>query len=642
MEEFKNQEIKNEEKAAEAVEPPGAPPVRKSFFLSLSEKLSSSVLLKWLIIGLLPVLVLLRYPVDRIDYDLWWQMAHGKYYLAHHTLSMDLSVFSWTPTDPTWLYNTCLGSIAVYGFYSVMGGFGLWLFQWLIFGGVFLSFYCFLRLIQQRLSVNSATIIAAIAIACSISCRYYKPELFSALLFSWTLFLFFYVKLKRKPYLFYMYPFIFVLWVNLHGAFIMGLAFLGMAFVGELLNKFFFTRESFTVPELIHLAVAGLLSGAATLINPYGLDYLVSLFPMAMNALGAQSYSGPYDRFVLAYAGLWPYLKTMDLNIFHVGMTAWLLTLMLLSIVCLSVYELIKKRTMDFTLLIVSAALYWKGMDTSRTSYYLPIAFFFLFYYLLICRLRLFDFGRKVAEFSLSAVVGFAVLVSYFNVRYATDNQWFGQGLDEFVPVKEVEFLKKYKLEGPIFNDYVVGGYLVWHLYPDYKVFIDPRGGLYRNQVFPEYMDFTMKRVTREDINHFREKYPFKIVFLHYRQMTLIFDFLQAGDDWRLLYFEKNAAILIHKSLLSIVQTEAGNVNLSPLRFARVKTPDVLINVFNFYVRLNPAAGRYIHDIFKKNVSDHYIMKPLILSAMDQDIQLREKQLAEKNKWLEPSSVGGK
>jgi len=203
--------------------------------------------------------------------------------------------------------------------------------------------------------------------------------------------------------------------------------------------------------------------------------------------------------------------------------------------------------------------------------------------------------------------------------------------------VKEVAFLKKYKIEGPIFNDYVIGGYLMWNLYPDYKVFIDPRCSPYIKQVIPDYLEFTTKRVNIEDIRSFREKYPFKLVILHYRQMALIFDFLKAeGDEWRLLYFEKNAAILMHKSLLPLIKSEIGSVNLSPLRFSRVKNPDVLINVFNFYVRLNPEAGRYIYGVFKNNVSDFYKFKQEMLSAMDFDIKNREKELQYKKMWLSP------
>jgi hypothetical protein len=156
-------------------------------------------------------------------------------------------------------------------------------------------------------------------------------------------------------------------------------------------------------------------------------------------------------------------------------------------------------------------------------------------------------------------------------------------------------------------------------------------------QVFPDYIEFTTNHVTIDDIRSFREKYPFKIVFLHYRQINLIFDFLKSGDgEWRLLYFEKNAAILIHKSLLSIIKSEAGNVNLSPMRFSHVRDPNVLTNVFHFYVRLNPKAGRYIYDVFKKNVSDYYKFKPEILNAMSFEIKLKEKELQNKTTWLSP------
>jgi hypothetical protein len=607
-------------------------PSKISSFFAFSEKLASSGYLRWLMIALLPVLILLRYPVDRVDYDLWWHMALGKYYIVHHTLIMDHSVFSWTPTDPTWIYNTCLGSIAIYLFYNFMGGFGLWLFQWLVFLGVFFSFYLFLRLVRQRLDVTGVTIIAAIGIACYIICRLYKPELFSTLLFCWMVFIFFCVKITRRKFLFYFYPLIFAFWVNLHGAFVVGLAFLALAFIGELLNRIFFPKESFTTEELFHFAIACVLSGAATLLNPYGIDYLLNTY----SDLTSNVYTGLQNKYLLAYFRLWHYLKDMSIAFFNVGLTAWIMTLMISVIFSLSIYELIKKRSCDFAVLIVSFALYWKGMETSRASYFFPLAFFFSFFYLLIHRLKLKNILGKATIFSLLVFIFFFVSVSYFTVRYGADNKWFGAGLDSFVPVKEVAFLKKYKLEGPIFNDYVIGGYLMWALYPDYKVFIDPRFGPYRKEVFSDYMEFTLKPVNSEDIQRFTKKYPFKIVILHYRQIALIFDFLKAGDKWRLLYFEKNAAILIHKSLLSATSSEMGNVNLSPVHFREVKNPEVLLNVFNFYVRLDPKAGRYIYDIYKKNISDYYKAKQDVLQFMDINIRHKEQQLQSNAKWLSP------
>jgi hypothetical protein len=153
------------------------------------------------------------------------------------------------------------------------------------------------------------------------------------------------------------------------------------------------------------------------------------------------------------------------------------------------------------------------------------------------------------------------------------------------------------------------------------------------NQVFRDYMEFTTKHVNIDDIRRFREKYPFKIVILHYLQIALIIDFLQAGEnEWRLVYFDKNAAILIHKSLFPIIQSKMRNVDLSPLRFREFKNPQRLLYVFDFYVRMDPKAGRYIYNVFKKNVSDFNKQKPEALNKMDIEIRLRETELREKAK----------
>ncbi|MGD0280657.1 MAG: hypothetical protein ABSC11_15325, partial [Smithella sp.] len=448
-------------------------------------------------------------------------------------------------------------------------------------------------------------------------------------------FVFFCVKITRRKFLFYLYPLIFAFWVNLHGAFVMGLAFLALAFTGEILNRIFFSRESFTTGELVHLGVVCVLSGAATLLNPYGIKYLLSIY------LGVIS-PGPYDKFILAYASLWPALKNTTISFFNDGLTAWIMTVMILTVFSLSIHEFVKKRSCDFALLIVSLALYCKGMEIGRASYFFPIAFFFIFFYLLIHRLILKNFPGRITIFSLLIFLFFFISTPYLNLRYAADNKWFGAGLDSFAPVKEVAFLKKYHPEGPIFNDYVIGGYLVWALYPDYNVFIDPRGGLYATQVFPDYMEFTTKHVTIDDIHRFTKKYPFKVAIIHYRNLSLIFDFLSAGDEWHLLYFEKHAAILIHKSLLPAIQSEMSkeikdqknffDILNNPLRFRDVKDPEVLINVFNFYVKMNPEAGRCIYDIFKENVSDYYEMKTEYLQRMDTEIRLKEQALQNKTK----------
>lgn len=593
----------------------------RASFDAFSQWLASLRWLKGMAIVLLPVLVLLKYPVDQKDYDFWWQMALGKYYLTHHTIMMDQSVFSWTPTDPTWVYNTFLGSIFIYFFYNLMGGFGLWIFQWLIFLTIFLLFYLFLRLIRQKLDVTGVTIIAAVAIASAPACSYYKPELFSALLFGGAAFILFWIKLTRRKFLLYLYPLILLFWVNLHGAFIMGLAMLVAFFLGEILNRKSLPEESFSDRELTHLGVATILSFMVTLLNPYGIHYLLNI----LKGIFSDNYN-INSRYIQAYVTLWPYLKEGGVSFFRLGQTAWILFIMMLFLLCLFLYEFIKKRSCDVTLLFISMATFWGSMRAVRAAYLFAIFFFFSFFYLL-SRLKLKDVPGRATLVSLIVFVFFFMNISYFTFRYHADNKWFGAGLESFVPVKEVSFLKQHRLEGPIFNDYVVGGYLIWALYPDYKVFIDPRLGPYSKQVAPDYWALTSVPVTGEAITRFRDRYPFNIAILHFRELPLIFDLLQA--DWRLLYFEKNAAILIHESRLSAIPPEVQFIDLGPLRFKDVKNPEVLLNVFSIYVNLNenPASSRVIYNIYKKNISDCYKLKEEHLRMMDNEIRRRESEL---------------
>jgi hypothetical protein len=340
----------------------------------------------------------------------------------------------------------------------------------------------------------------------------------------------------------------------------------------------------------------------------------------------------------MAYQSLWQFLISFNVKYFSAAFTAWIMTFMIICTFGLAIYDFLKKKSCDFALLIMSVALYWKGMETSRASYFFPVSFFFTFFYLFIHRLKQKNTLDRATVFSLLVFILFFISISYMNIRYKVDSKWFGAGLENSVPVKEVAFLKQYKPDGLIFNSYVIGSYLLWALYPDYKVFIDPRGGLYINQVFTDYMKFTSKTLTGEDIKLFTRKYPIKIAIISHQPLVL--SFLKESNEWRLLYFEKHAAILIHKSLfpavLSKMSKEIKDPNMllkimnSPSRFRDTRNPKILLNVFNYYVRINPEAGRYIHDLFQKNVSDCFELKTQYLKTMEFEIQQREQELHEK------------
>ncbi len=593
-----------------------------SSFFSFSEKLASNYYLKLVVAFLMPVVIFLRYPVEPFDYDVWWQMALGKYYVTHHTVFIDHSMFSWTPVDSTWIYNTFLGSIIIFLIYDYFGGFGLWALQLFVFLGLFITYYVYLKIVQQKIDITNLTVFTVLGIIISLSCRFYKPEMFSPLLFLCLGVIAIGVKVSHKKILLYTYPFIFALWVNLHGGFILGLCLLLGLSVAELLNRMIFPRDSLTTNELIHLWIASFLSFLATFLNPYGVNYLFSIF----NGVVSETYNIS-NRYLQSYVSLWPYLKSIkDINpvsFFKTGQIVIIMAIMMLMILALIVYDFAKNKSFDFFVLIAIIVTYLGSMTVVRTIYVFPIAFLLIFY--LFYRLKLKNISARATILSLILFIFLLVNNLYFVLRYENENKWFGSGLEGFAPVQEVAFLKKYHLEGQIFNDYLIGGYLLWDLYPDYKVFIDSRLVPYARQVAPDYWEFVSKPATTEDVHRFTRKYPFKIAIIHYREMPLIFDFLKAG--WRLLYFEKNAAIVVHPSMLLKIPQEVRLVDLGPMRFQDVKNPFILLNVFSLYVNLNPQASVVIYDIYRKNISDLYKLKSDHLRVMENDMRLKQLQL---------------
>ena len=55
-------------------------------------------------------------------------------------------------------------------------------------------------------------------------------------------------------------------------------------------------------------------------------------------------------------------------------------------------------------------------------------------------------------------------------------------------PVAAGEFLLHQRLTQPIYNEYGWGGYLIWCLYPDYRVYIDGRADVYGDRFLEEFL----------------------------------------------------------------------------------------------------------------------------------------------------------
>jgi len=567
---------------------------------------------------MLVILIFVYYPSRVEDYDIFYHLKFGEHFVNNKTFQLDHSMFSWTPADSSWRYGIWLGSSALYLAYHWFSAAGLYVIQWLIFIAIAFLYCRFIKILGDKFDMSDILSLSLVYIALNLTAIYIKPELFTTLFFTIAVFIYFYTKHTKKS-LFLIYPVLLLLWVNTHGGYLTGLAFISIGLVGEAVNYFFIKKNELPPRLLLHLLIAVIASYIAVLFNPYGIDYHIGI----IKSLITEEYMG-FASQVYAWVSMWKYLFPKDDFAYRFVNTAWLLIFMILSFVGLSIYAFAKKRYLDIAVILLNLFFFYEGMKAARVTIFLPLLWMFSMIYIF----KKSDFMSIKKSFAPISLIVFIVLFVYiFQISLITieDRSWFGSNLVKYSPVKEVEYVKKYKLTGPIFNDYLVGGYLIWALYPDYKVFIDPRYGPYWKEVGPDYFKF-MQDITPEHYKKFIEKYPFKLCILSIHEKNLIF-FLLGTGDWRILFFDKVAVILIHQSAIASLSKEALAVDMSTRRFRDVDNPLILRELFNFYMQLGPVYAKEIVQIYKQNVSSLYINKEPFLQEMQNLIAQRERQL---------------
>ncbi len=136
--------------------------------------------------------------------------------------------------------------------------------------------------------------------------------------------------------------------------------------------------------------------------------------------------------------------------------------------------------------------------------------------------------------------------------------RWAGSG-DTFglaVPASAeggVNFVQKNNIQGPVFNNFDVGSYLIWKLYPNQKVFVDGRPEAYSVDFFqkiyiPMQEDPAIWKHYADDI------YKINYVFFDYRDITpwaqTFLSFISQDKNWPLVYQDNSVVIFVRRTPL--------------------------------------------------------------------------------------------
>ncbi|HWR58369.1 MAG TPA: hypothetical protein VN328_05725 [Thermodesulfovibrionales bacterium] len=459
------------------------------------------------------------------DCDTGYHIRTGEYILKTGSIPK-YDIFSFiTPAIP-WTAHEWLSEVIMALVHRSFGLTGVVIFFSFV---ISLTYYVLFRVARTyKGNILAAAMVVVFVIAASQIHWLARPHIFSLLLtVIWYSLLDSY-QYNDRNYLNFL-PAIMLLWVNLHGGFIIAFVLIGIYLAGNL-ARFLTSNDLKDKTECRRkVRLLGLISGAClliSLINPQG--YHILLFPFKLTS----------SKFIMDNVS-----EFVSPN-FHEPMAFTYLLFIMIAILALSGKRL-NIIELALTMIFTYMALY--------SARYIPL-FGIILAPILIRQAdhlldgfhgRLGDFFRRRAERTISidtmskgylwplvAMAAVFFCAATGRVEYSFDA--------EIKPVAAVEFLKKEHIEGNVFNNDEFGDYIIYASWPEYRVFFDGRSDMYGVERMKEYFAVSRMEPGWEDI---LKKYEIKWII--YNADSIFSRFLFATDSWKLIYSDKVANIFM-------------------------------------------------------------------------------------------------
>jgi len=391
-----------------------------------------------------------------IDPDLWWHLKAGQQIIDTRSIP-HTDDYSFTKQGSEWVAHEWLSEVIMDAIYRVTGLTGLvTIFSLIIVIALWLTY----RRCDGR--PYAASIAIVLAAAASSPLFGVRPQMLTLLLAS--IYIAILERLDR-PRIWWLVP-LMLLWVNVHAGFALGLALIGLYIARAVLD-----REWNQIRPLV---IALLLCTAVVPLNPNGF----------------RMFSYPYET--LTSPSMAAFIQEWASPDFH--KTTYLpLAILLLCTFAAMALSPKRPRPGEIFLVLITA------LGALRSVRHIPIFSLFAAPVLAkhlwaIAKDRGWDkllTGAEARPTGLKLLINIILLLA--PLVLAVTRVWdFASHQRKYVtlrnPVAAVEFLKSQHLPGPIYNRYGWGGYLIYQLYPEYRVYIDGRADVYGDAFFTEAM----------------------------------------------------------------------------------------------------------------------------------------------------------
>jgi hypothetical protein len=457
------------------------------------------------------------------DPDVWWHLRTGQLIVQTHAV-FHTDPYSFTRFGQPWVDHEWLSQILIFGVYRLAGWGGLIVGFGAVIAAAFLV--VFWRCPGRPYIAGVITLLGALASAPSWGVR---PQMLTLLLASVLVLIL--ERSYERPQLLWWTPVFMLLWVNLHAGYALGIALMALFLVGDALDAAFgFKAAGVPGARFRALALAILVCLAVVPLNPYGAAmYAYPLETLRSRAM--QSYIGEWFSPDFHQAR---YLPTLAMILATVALPA-----------------LLPRRLRPREILLLSVTTYAALRSVRHIPIYsliaIPILSAMVLAWLQQRRLGNGFNSRKssmtAAKTLLNAVflAGFLVFL-VVRVRYVTHRQ--GETEVKEFPSAAVSFIRTQRLPAPILNHYNWGGYFIWRLYPEYRVYIDGRADLYGDAFMDELA--TTYYLRGDSWRKPFERWGIRTVVLP--PDAPLVTALRGLPDWETMYSDNQAVVLTKKA----------------------------------------------------------------------------------------------
>ena len=549
------------------------------------------------------------------EHGIFSDITVGKYIIQNMSIPGQ-DIFSYASQNKTWINENWLYQCVVYLLFSVIGIKGLIVLKGLILTGVFLLY---VKLAKERCwSVELTSIIFAVSFFLFREKWLLRSQTLGIVLFlvQWYMIVS-YSSTRNTKYL-KLFPFLMLLWANVHSSFIVGVVVLIVFFLTNLLKKYSRQRyalwygRTFTWKTLIKIFNSVLISSVIVLVNPSG---------KALVAYAVRSVSIPALYCVMDWVSFE--------RVFF--MTIPYLILPVITILSMFFVPVRKKDIIDIVMLVFIVIV---GYVNKRFSVFpfmlaIPIAIKYLSGIASMIRYELkferVSYRKHVLSIYLSCCI-FVILFLTAKVVYANPHDFFNPSdKSGFYPDNAISFIKNKGLEPNIYAPFYYNGYLLYKLYPDYLQFID-----YRSVYIDPWSVLEDLKIREADLGweFTADKYAVNTVLLPYQPGETFFlnsqnrlrEKLAQAPEWRLIYFDDNDLIYVRRPYhLDNYDKENLYLTVDPENFTRIAFADSLT--------LNEFEKEYTH---RNQQAPQSAWCNVALSA----VAARKSNMAEARKYL--------